>query len=59
MRALASWVVGIVLVASIATPRAQAPTATWLRVLAFDGRWNLPIWIAQGRGEEAERQRGG
>ena len=37
MRALASWVVGIVLVASIATGNAQPSAPTALRVLAFDG----------------------
>ena len=28
----------------------QPPTVTTLRVLAFDGGWNLPIWIAQRNG---------
>ena len=50
MRALASWVVGIVLAASAVMAHAQAATATTLRVLAFDGGWNLPIWIAQRNG---------
>ena len=50
MRALASLLVGIVLVASVATADAQPATATTLRVLAFDGGWNLPIWIAQRNG---------
>jgi len=50
VRALASLLVGIVLVASVATADAQPATATTLRVLAFDGGWNLPIWIAQRNG---------
>jgi ABC-type nitrate/sulfonate/bicarbonate transport system substrate-binding protein len=29
---------------------AQAPASTPLRVIAFDGGWNLPIWAAQRQG---------
>lgn len=33
-----------------AQPAAQAPAAVPLRVIAFDGGWNLPIWAAQRQG---------
>ena len=37
---------------AVAAAHAQAPAAplTTLRVLAFDGGWNLPIWVAQSNG---------
>src|SRR5947207_12050933 len=43
---------GIALVAAIvaAAVHAQAPAPTPLRVIAFDGGWNLPIWAAQRQG---------
>jgi ABC-type nitrate/sulfonate/bicarbonate transport system substrate-binding protein len=43
---------GIALVAAIvaAAAHAQAPAPTPLRVIAFDGGWNLPIWAAQRQG---------
>ena len=30
--------------------RAQSPPPTALRVIAFDGGWNLPVWAAQRQG---------
>jgi ABC-type nitrate/sulfonate/bicarbonate transport system substrate-binding protein len=36
------------LVAAIASPAAIAQTP--LRVIAFDGGWNLPVWAAQRQG---------
>jgi ABC-type nitrate/sulfonate/bicarbonate transport system substrate-binding protein len=33
-----------------AVAHAQAPAPTLLRVIAFDGGWNLPIWAAQRQG---------
>ena len=43
---------GIALVASIAAvaAHAQTPAPAPLRVIAFDGGWNLPIWAAQRQG---------
>src|SRR2546423_9252486 len=43
---------GIALVASIAAVavHAQAPAPVPLRVIAFDGGWNLPLWAAQRQG---------
>jgi ABC-type nitrate/sulfonate/bicarbonate transport system substrate-binding protein len=38
------------LVLASLTAYAQAPPLTTLRVLAFDGGWNLPIWAAQRNG---------
>src|SRR6478735_8707243 len=37
---------------AVASAHAQAPSAplTTLRVLAFDGGWNLPLWAAQRNG---------
>jgi len=43
-------VVAFACIASAAGAQAQAPPLTTLRVLAFDGGWNLPIWIAQRNG---------
>jgi ABC-type nitrate/sulfonate/bicarbonate transport system substrate-binding protein len=33
-----------------AQPQAPAPTPTALRVISFDGGWNLPLWAAQRQG---------
>jgi ABC-type nitrate/sulfonate/bicarbonate transport system substrate-binding protein len=43
---------GIALIASMfaVMGHAQAPAPTPLRVIAFDGGWNLPIWAAQRQG---------
>jgi len=43
---------GIALVAAIVAVavHAQAPAPAQLRVIAFDGGWNLPIWAAQRQG---------
>src|SRR2546428_4337373 len=45
---------GIALVASIAAvavhAQAPAPAPAPLRVIAFDGGWNLPLWAAQRQG---------
>ena len=43
---------GIALVASIAAiaVHAQTPAPAPLRVIAFDGGWNLPLWAAQRQG---------
>jgi len=43
---------GIALVAAIVAVavQAQAPAPAPLRVIAFDGGWNLPIWAAQRQG---------
>jgi len=43
---------GIALIASMVaiTVQAQAPAPTPLRVIAFDGGWNLPVWAAQRQG---------
>jgi ABC-type nitrate/sulfonate/bicarbonate transport system substrate-binding protein len=43
---------GIALIASIVAVavHAQTPTPAPLRVVAFDGGWNLPIWAAQRQG---------
>jgi ABC-type nitrate/sulfonate/bicarbonate transport system substrate-binding protein len=43
---------GIALVAAIVAVavHAQAPAPAPLRVIAFDGGWNLPIWAAQRQG---------
>jgi ABC-type nitrate/sulfonate/bicarbonate transport system substrate-binding protein len=43
---------GIALIAAIVAvaAHAQAPTPAPLRVIAFDGGWNLPIWAAQRQG---------
>jgi ABC-type nitrate/sulfonate/bicarbonate transport system substrate-binding protein len=45
-------VFAVALVASIVAVagHAQAPTPAPLRVIAFDGGWNLPIWAAQRQG---------
>ena len=44
--AIVAWVLGLV-----ACPLfAQAPALTTLRVITFDGGWNLPIWAAQRQG---------
>ena len=42
----------VALVASLVAVagHAQAPTPAQLRVIAFDGGWNLPIWAAQRQG---------
>jgi ABC-type nitrate/sulfonate/bicarbonate transport system substrate-binding protein len=47
-RALAGLVFACVLAGS-ADAQAPAPPAT-LRVIAFDGGWNLPVWAAQRQG---------
>jgi ABC-type nitrate/sulfonate/bicarbonate transport system substrate-binding protein len=43
---------GIALVAAIVAVavQAQAPAPAPLRIIAFDGGWNLPIWAAQRQG---------
>ena len=43
---------GIALVAAIVAVavHAQAPAPAPLRVIAFDGGWNLPLWAAQRQG---------
>ena len=43
---------GIALVAAIVAVavHAQAPAPAQLRVISFDGGWNLPIWAAQRQG---------
>src|SRR6266550_5486992 len=33
-----------------AQPTSSSPAPTSLRVIAFDGGWNLPIWAAQRQG---------
>ena len=43
-------VVAFACIASAAGAQAPMPSLTALRVLAFDGGWNLPIWIAQRNG---------
>jgi ABC-type nitrate/sulfonate/bicarbonate transport system substrate-binding protein len=52
MRKLSAIIIGIALAsaafASFAQPR--APTLTALHVLAFDGGWNLPMWVGQRNG---------
>ena len=52
MRAIAAVVAGIALALMGVTGAAQgqAPALTPLRVLAFDGGWNLPIWAGQRNG---------
>src|SRR4030095_11794175 len=39
-----------VLALAIGSASAQAPVPAPLRVIAFDGGWNLPIWAAQRQG---------
>jgi len=46
--ALAGLVFAFAAVATGAQP--QPPALTAVRVLAFDGGWNLPIWVAQRNG---------
>ena len=41
---------GLCVFAATATAQGQAPALTPLRVLAFDGGWNLPMWVAQRKG---------
>ncbi len=45
-------VLGIALALAGATAAAQSPPVppTPLRVIAFDGGWNLPVWAAQRQG---------
>ena len=51
MRMLAAVIgVACVLVPPVARAQPQSPPPTALRVLAFDGGWNLPIWVAQRNG---------
>ncbi|HET8874892.1 MAG TPA: ABC transporter substrate-binding protein [Casimicrobiaceae bacterium] len=52
MRAIAAVVAGIALalMGVTAAAQGQAPALTPLRVLAFDGGWNLPIWAGQRNG---------
>ena len=35
---------------AIGVAHAQSPAPTLVRVIAFDGGWNLPIWAAQRQG---------
>lgn len=48
LAAIAGVVLG--LSAPTAGAQGQTPALTTLRVLAFDGGWNLPIWVAQRNG---------
>ncbi len=44
---------GMCLIAALLSPSTQAQTAdktTNLKIIAFDGGWNLPIWAAQRQG---------
>jgi ABC-type nitrate/sulfonate/bicarbonate transport system substrate-binding protein len=52
MRKIVAVFVGLVLAlgAVAASAQGQPPPRTSLRVLAFDGGWNLPIWAAQRNG---------
>ena len=50
MSHLLGALVGIAFACIAAAADAQAPPLTALRVLAFDGGWNLPIWVAQRNG---------
>lgn len=51
MRMLAALIgAACVLAAPVAHAQPQSPPPTALRVLAFDGGWNLPIWVAQRNG---------
>ena len=49
MRWLASFVLACVLAAGAGAQAPAAPPPT-LRVISFDGGWNLPIWAAQRQG---------
>jgi ABC-type nitrate/sulfonate/bicarbonate transport system substrate-binding protein len=51
MRRLAAWIVFFAfgVVACAVQAQGQQPLTT-LHVLAFDGGWNLPIWVAQRNG---------
>ena len=51
MRRLAAWIVFFAfgVVACAVQAQGQQPPTT-LHVLAFDGGWNLPIWVAQRNG---------
>jgi len=58
VRHLLAVLVGMALacMASAAGAQVQPPPRTTLHVLAFDGGWNLPIWVAQRNGFfEAQR----
>jgi ABC-type nitrate/sulfonate/bicarbonate transport system substrate-binding protein len=45
------WALAMAVLGSIAQAQAPAsPPPTPLRVIAFDGGWNLPIWAAQRQG---------
>ena len=35
---------------TMAAAQAPAPTPTPLRVITFDGGWNLPLWVARQQG---------
>lgn len=54
MRRLAAVIFGIAIALVATVSSAQAPGAarplTVLRVLAFDGGWNLPLWVAKRNG---------
>jgi ABC-type nitrate/sulfonate/bicarbonate transport system substrate-binding protein len=43
------WTLLFAAAAAAQTPSAQAPLAP-LRVISFDGGWNLPVWAAQRQG---------
>ena len=47
---VAFWAAAVVAVSAHAQAPAPSPPPTPLRVLAFDGGWNLPIWAAQRQG---------
>ena len=42
--------VAFAIVALVANAQAPSPPRTVVHVLAFDGGWNLPIWVAQRNG---------
>jgi ABC-type nitrate/sulfonate/bicarbonate transport system substrate-binding protein len=50
MRHLLASLVVVAFACIASAANAQAPPLTTLRVLAFDGGWNLPIWVAQRNG---------
>ena len=47
---LAAALIGLVAMLGLADASAQGALPTPLRVIAFDGGWNLPVWAAQRQG---------
>lgn len=50
IRLVGAWLAALCVIAGAAGAQAPSPPPTPVRVISFDGGWNLPVWAAQRQG---------